>query len=264
MMRYRLLIVLLLAVPVFAQETSIDPLNEVKNLYDQGMLDEAELVALRHVSRSSSLSEIDLAELHRYLAYISVARGDREAGKEQFINALSLNPRLRVDPTLTSPKILAVFNQARDDFNALGQQRFHSTDEMLMACALRNGGARRSLFFPGLGQLYKGQKTRGWTYIGITGVLIVGLGVAQSEVNRLDDDYHNSHNPDALSGIYDEYKNAVHMRNYVGIALGTVWVVNVLDAFFTPPELETQTVIEPTLLETGMGIRPGISLQLRF
>ncbi len=248
---------------IHAQDAQTDPLNEVKRLYNQGLLDEAELVALRYVNRTGELQPVDRAELHRYLAYISIARDDRLAGKQQFIAALQLNPRLRMDPTLTSPKILGVFNQAKQEFEAMGRQRFRSSDAEARSYRLRVEGGIRSLMLPGLGQLHKGHTGRGWTLISLTGLTAVGFGYSQTEVLRLKDDYETGTDPVALPGIYQDYRDAWKIRNSFGLALGVLWTVGVLDAFIWPPPAPGPD-LEPTIIETPVGFTPGFSLRIRF
>lgn len=57
--------------------------------------------------------EDDIGKSYRFLAYSHIALGERNLGKRAFEKALAIHPRLQLDPTYISPKIMKVFEEVR-------------------------------------------------------------------------------------------------------------------------------------------------------
>lgn len=55
-------------------------------------------------------------EIHRYLAFANVALNKKSQAQAEFEKALAIDPTFRVDPLARSPKILEVFDRAREQF----------------------------------------------------------------------------------------------------------------------------------------------------
>lgn len=230
-----LLLLLLAAVPLAAQTENSGPIQRIVSLYREGRFEDAELEALRVLSRPAGIAPTDLAEVHRVLAFISVAREDRETAVDQFIEGLRLNPHMRLDRVLTSPKILEAYDDARARFERMSLEQRESGARVLEIYRLRYEGGRRSLLLPGWGQLHKGHRTLGTALI--TAFSISGAGLIYSHVATLaaDDRYHNSNDPDETPDLYRKYQNAWRMRNVFAITAGAVWIYGVLDAFIAEP-----------------------------
>jgi hypothetical protein len=107
----------------------------------------------------------------------------------------------------------------------------------------------RSLFIPGLGQAYQEKNTRKWIYP------VVFLGTAAASYAMLNtyntavDDYNsikeqyetafsindiNSYREEMYSA-YDDVETKEQTRNVMFMAVGAVWLWNVLDALILPP-----------------------------
>ncbi|MFB0505866.1 MAG: LysM peptidoglycan-binding domain-containing protein [Thermodesulfobacteriota bacterium] len=57
--------------------------------------------------------EDDIGKSYRFLAYCHIALGERDLGKKAFEKALAIHPRLELDPTYISPKIMKVFEEVQ-------------------------------------------------------------------------------------------------------------------------------------------------------
>jgi len=57
--------------------------------------------------------EDDIGKSYRFLAYCHIALGERDLGKRAFEKALAIHPRLELDPTYISPKIMEVFEEVQ-------------------------------------------------------------------------------------------------------------------------------------------------------
>ncbi len=240
---------------------SLTPVQRVVEMYQDGRFEEAELEALRMLSRPAGMTNLEMSELHRILAYISVARDDNEDAIEQFITALRLNPRLRVDRILTSPKILDIFDQAQDRLNRMSWEERESGERVIEIYRLRLEGGRRSLMLPGLGQFHKGQAVRGTLYSSAAGLAVIGLISSHIATETAGDKYESSNDPAELPDLYNDYRFAWRMRNGFLIGLAVVWSASILDAYLTPANLaESTSVSVSTVGDDGV----GVSLSLIF
>ncbi len=57
--------------------------------------------------------EDDIGKSYRFLAYCHIALGERDLGKKAFEKALAIDPKLELDPTYISPKIMKVFEEVQ-------------------------------------------------------------------------------------------------------------------------------------------------------
>jgi hypothetical protein len=234
----RFSLVLLFAVfcvNAFAQDAANESklLAEAQAAYDDGRFDEAELAALR------GLHEVEADELatipyHVLLGFVYVARDQNDFAYREFSQVIAINPAYDLDPVTTSPKIMEVFRKAKTDYMDMVMSqpavyRMPQADVRLAASA-------RSLVLPGWGQFYKEQRIKGTVFIAAQILSVAALAVMQSEVNRRHDDYLRvrEYNSPVVDDRYQEYRRAYRMRNAVGyVALG-VYILNYLDALYTP------------------------------
>ena len=261
-----LFFLVLMVFPVHAQEdgNNKEAVDQVMMYYRTGRIDRAELDALRLLNHPQGMTSDDRAELNQVLAFISIARDDPQLGREYFLQALREKPDLHLDRALTSPKILAVFDEARADYKRVQIREQDLSESAMRSINLRLEGAKRSLILPGWGQFYKGNRQHGYVVAGTT--LLVGSGLLYSQLMVTDkhDKYHASNDPDEASSLYDEYRDAWTTRNVLGIALGIVWAVNLVDALYYPPAGDTEETsgfdvsLHP---ETGT---PMVGMYLRF
>ncbi len=94
-------------------QTAIDStLRTVDSLYTAGSYSLAELEA-RRMLENDLLSDSLRVAFEQWVAFSLVAQGKTALAKEHFLSILRRTPSHELDPILTSPKILAVFNDAR-------------------------------------------------------------------------------------------------------------------------------------------------------
>lgn len=232
-MAFCLLLLFSVSGTIEAQEPHSKEVEKVMGLYSDGRLDDAELKALRLLNSADLTDHGERASLYRVLAYISIARDERDRGFDFFLEALRENPELRLDRTFTSPKILSVFNRALEEYERLGNEESQDDLSHIYEHNLRLDAVRKSLFLPGAGQFHKGQRTRGWVYVGGAALSGVGFLASQGLVIRYSDRYRSAILPEIAEQRYEDYQTVWRARNLFGIALASFWTASVLDALFT-------------------------------
>ena len=103
------------------EEKKINPslytkaLDEAIAQYDEGeyksSIDSLSGITLKF--RDDMILKRDLVKIHQYMAFDYIALDEAVAAKREFLVILKLDPKFRLDPRDTSPKILSVFNEVK-------------------------------------------------------------------------------------------------------------------------------------------------------
>ncbi|MBS1262330.1 MAG: hypothetical protein MAG453_01673 [Calditrichaeota bacterium] len=259
-----LVLVLLAVTPALAQRSDENPVKRIERYYQEGRLEKAELEAFHLLNMDTGLSDMQRAELYRILAFSAVAGDDTELARRYFRLALQHNPNLRLDRALTSPKILSVYDEARADFKQVRVLDRETLERRLASYRLRVQGGARSLLLPGLGQLHKGQRARGYLLLAAVGGCAAGLAYTSVMVGDSRDRYDSSTTPAAASEHYDDLLSYWRWRNGLSVALGVIWVGSALDAFLTPPAASALRGVEVGVSYDGRAGAVLAGLTVRF
>ena len=236
----------------FSQQVSGDSLLKMleyaKNYYNGGEYEQA-ITELEHALQFlKQLNQIDQVEAYKYLAFSYVAFGDKEKAKEQFRLALKLNPAMELDPSTVSPKIIKVFEEVKAEVAVepvkppvtppvkppVTPPATPSQKSPILATGM-------SCCLPGLGQMYRGEKKTGTTFMILTGATVIpfliSAGVAESK---------HQHYLDVPPGddvtmdqAYKEWRIWCNARAITGVAAAGVWLYNLYDIIFTKPPVKT-------------------------
>jgi len=228
-------LILLTGTNTFAQTPVVDSLYAAAHsAYEEGRFENAELSALRGLREGVGLDGLDLIKFHAILGFVYVARDQNSDAQREFVQILSVNPAYDLDPVLTSPKILDVFQQARADymFRVASEPAVYRMPQ----ADVRLSASWRSLALPGWGQVYKQQKVKGAALAAAQLFSLGALVFMQIEVNRRHDDYLDirDYNNPAIEDRYNEYRRAWRVRNAVGYITLGVYAINYLDALYYP------------------------------
>jgi hypothetical protein len=223
-------------------------------LYYRGQFRDAEILALRTLQNSQNLPPVDQAILHKTLGFAYVAMGDNDKAKTQFTALLDLDPQAKLDSIYVSPKIISVFREAQTLWSQRQEQtKFGNSQEL----NLQLSALKRSLFFPGLGQLYRGQQTKGFSLFASEVALIGAVAYCQIRYSKVHDDYLTERDPAKIQDLYDSSNLYYRVRNGCAILAVGVYLYSLYDALFLPPKTEPHP---PTF---GLSVQPGTTT-LRF
>jgi hypothetical protein len=99
------------------------------------------------------------------------------------------------------------------------------------------GFAFRSLIVPSWGQFAAHRKVSGFIFLGATVIALSNAGRTQTVYQNAQDNYLNARPGSDFDGLFKKYDKAASDRSTGAYILGTVWLANVVDAFFSkPPE----------------------------
>ena len=233
------------AAPAVAQQGDPSGLIEaMRDAYERLEYGTAERRAREALAGFDAFSADQLVEVHTTLALILFARNEPLEARTQFEAALSLDPRLTLDPLFVSPKTLEFFDEvkaglAQDD----GAAAREPVVRYVRVRDPRPAATVRSLAVPGWGQLYKGEQAKGWALVGLWGATAAGAVTAHVLRSQAQDDYLAATDPSEIAERYDTFNTWHRARNALALGATAVWAYAVFDALaFGGPEARALAV----------------------
>lgn len=181
--------------------------------------------------------------LLRLLGSSYVAVGNTESAKKQFKNMLKLEPDSELDPVSVSPKIVAVFQEAKRELEA--EQAISKPETLTTELAPRMPGrnvwlgpAMKSLIVPGLGQFQNGHQRKAYFFLSSEVVSLAGLLASQVKFEEARKAYAGNSDPSKMEALYGNYNTWYLVRNgFVATSIG-ICVLSSVDAIIGALETE--------------------------
>lgn len=218
------------AVLAWGQEVPGTLVTKGVELYKAGEYQRSLDALQKALLSANQLSREEKIEAHKYSGFDQVALNFTVQAKESFRQALILAPTLTLDPAYVSPKIIAVFEEVKTALRPPPPRPEAKPPS-------RMGFALRSLLLPSWGQFAAHRKVPGFIFLGATVIAVSNAGRTQTAFQDARDNYNTAGPGSDFDGLYSKYEKAASDRNTGVYLLGTVWLANVVDAFFSkPPE----------------------------
>ena len=227
-------------------------LATVQALYDNGSFVSAELEARRLLDQEG-LSDSARILAEQYIAFSLIAQGKNPAAVEFFVSILRVDSTYNLDPLLTSPKIMAVYEEGKRRF---AQERAASLPPVLTPVESPPiGPSFRLLLFPGWDQVHQGRSTKG-TVLLSAGALSLGSFVTFDVLRRsAREDYLSAATPDEAAARYDDYDRYYKAEYYSAAAFVAVYLYSAFDAFFDlPPRLDAAATPDGTGVQISLAV----------
>lgn len=244
------------AMPVVAQTGDPSGLIEaMQDAYERLEYGTAERRAREALAGFDAFSADQLVEVHTTLGLILFARNEPLEARTQFEAALSLDPRLTLDPLFVSPKTLEFFDDVKAGIVQGGGSSREPVIRYVRVRDPRPSATVRSLAVPGWGQLYKGERAKGWVLVGLWGATAAGVVTAHVLRGQAQDDYLAETDPAEIADRYDTFNTWHQTRNVLALGATAVWAYAVLDALaFGGPE-ERALAVGPAFDGGEVGLR---------
>jgi hypothetical protein len=215
-------------------------LQTIESLYNNGQYISAELEA-RRLQEQSGVSDSVRVQTEKWIAFSMIAQGKSSAAKERFVSLLKIDETFELDPVLTSPKILTVFNEAKIKFVMQKKTAASDSSAIISRLLLQQQPAvtYRTALFPGWEQLHQGRETAGWIFLG-AGTVTLAAGVT-CEILRADarNTYLNETKADQINSSYQRYNNYRKVEIYSFSLFALVYIASEIDVF-TQPSMSLQ------------------------
>ncbi|MGA9407268.1 MAG: hypothetical protein WBW71_09065 [Bacteroidota bacterium] len=221
------LFVLLSVQPALAQSNIIDStFRAIESMFDSGAYVNAEVEARRFAEEPNVPDSVrSIAE--KWIAFSLVAQGKPSLARDHFVALLKLNPQFELDPILTSPKILAVFDEARAHLS----DRVKPEVDTVKVRSLRQsmGISFRTIIFPGWEQLHTNRATAGYLFLG-GGIATLGAGIAFDALrSSARSEYLSATTPPLIAAKYSTYNKYYKAEAYAFSAFAVVYLISEID-----------------------------------
>ena len=218
------------AVLAWGQEAPGTLVAKGVELYKAGDYQRSLEALQKALAPGGKLTREEQIEACKYAGFDQVALGNTVAAKESFRQALKLSPTLTLDPAYVSPKIIAVFEEVKTALKPPPPPPGAKPPS-------RMGFAFRSLIVPSWGQFAAHRKVAGFIFAGGTVLALANAGRTQTAYQDARDSYNKAGPGSDFDALFKKYDKAAGDRNTGSYLLGTIWLANVVDAFFSkPPE----------------------------
>jgi len=238
-------------------QTAIDStFRVIDSLYNAGSYSAAELESRRMLENPLLSDSLRIAAEQR-IAFSLVAQEKPALAKEHFLAILRRDPSHELDPILTSPKILAVFNDARATYLAARSQEMDSS--LVSKSRTPAGITFRTVVFPGWEQWYHGRTPLGPILVG-AGVATLGAGIALAFMRKsAHRDYLAATVPEDIEAKYDTYNKYSKAESVCFIAFAAVYVLSEIEVFMHDSAVTISPVSSGSPVG-GSGLRLSLAL----
>lgn len=263
---------LFLTVPAQAQEDSERvSVDSIRAAYERLDYEAVKAKARRALDQYEAYSVEELAQIHVLLGVVHYAQNDQPAAREQFEQALTLNPTMSLDEVQYAPKIVRFFEQIKAEREANQQEQPEKAASREVVRYIvrddpRPQAALRSMILPGAGQFYKGQSEKGWTLVGLWAGVLAGTELVDFFRAQARENYLAARGPD-IPGAYQRYNRWRWTYDALRMTAVGVWLYSVGEALITDPAFSSASDmssrrgphVQPVAATGHFGVRVTLS-----
>jgi hypothetical protein len=228
----------------YSQEVTFDKVQQeyAKFEYDHVLKLSDQLITKGNISDSL------LIELHLMRANVFYSNGADSSTRKSFESILKINKKYIPDPSITSPKLISIFNEVKADFIRKNPdvelaQPADSTKTKQEVKYLNQfpavGAVVKNLLLPGLGQLHHGNLTKGWLNTAASALNLGAVIYFTLDANKKQDIYLKETDGFLIQEKYEEYNRSFKLRNTFIITYAALWLYSQIDLIFFTSEKES-------------------------
>lgn len=233
----------LLAATAFAQQEA-DSIESLRKEFEAFKYQEVINNARLLLANKTGLSKDQLIEIYRLKGISHFSLQNDADARESFLQILNIDSTFSFDPVKTSPKIISFFNGIKEEFNkeklreSLAEKVKTDTvyitkkvdvkipDDELKQTMIR------SIVFPGLGQFYRNERTKGFVLSSIGFITLSSSIYFIIDCNNKERGYLDAVDKNIIPEKYNAYNTSYKMKNISLIAFAAVWLYSQIDALF--------------------------------
>ncbi len=228
-LRLIVLFLLFTAESAFAQSNSIDStFRSIESLFESGSYVNAEVEARRLVEVPNISDSVRIVA-EKWIAFSLVAQGKSSMAGDHFALLLKLNPQFELDPILTSPKILAVFNETKAHLTL--HRKLEADSVAVPSLRQTMEVSFRTIVFPGWEQIHTNRTAAGYLFLG-GGIATLGAGIAFEFLrSSARSEYLSATTPPTIEAKYSTYNKYYKAEAYAFSAFAIVYIASEIDVF---------------------------------
>jgi hypothetical protein len=226
--KHLFILVLFLSESVVAQSNNVDStFRAIELSFESGSYISTELEA-RRVLELPGIIDSTRVLAEKWIAFSLIAEGKPLLAKDHFVALLRINPQFELDPVLTSPKILAVFNETKTyQMASLKSRDTSAVHQLRQAPAI----SFRTVIFPGWEQLHTNRSTSGYLFLG-GGIGTLGAGIVFEMLrSSARNEYLSAATSAAIESKYSRYNKYYKAEIFAFSAFAVVYIASEIDVF---------------------------------
>lgn len=219
---------LLLWVSVSDAQSAVDAdstLRRVRQLYEEGSYLSAELEG-RRLLEQTDLRDSVHNQVEKYVAFSLIAQDKPQSAVSHFWAILERDSSFGLDPQMTSPKILTIFQSTRDKF-----RMSHSPAQELIASPAASSVSYRAIVFPGWEQLHQGRSATGYAFVSVGAASLVGTIYFDFMRRDARDSYLQAATSELAASRYTKFDKYYKAELYSAILYALTYVVSEAEVF---------------------------------
>ena len=200
--------------------------SAMRHSYEEGSYLTAEIEGRRFLEQIDIKDSLRI-QVEKYIAFSLIAQDKPQFASSHFWFILQQDSSFNLDPELTSPKILSIFQRTREKFLAERQLLSEQRQSFLPARSI----TFRAIVFPGWEQLYQGREGIGFalTAAGTAGL----LSTVYCDFRRRNarSSYLQAASRDLAAERYKTYNKYYKGEVYSAVAFGLVYLLSEIEIF---------------------------------
>ncbi len=245
MIKYKFVLLLYLSLPMLAiAQESQDSIAILKNELESFQYSQVINGANALLKNKAKINEKDLVEIFRIKAIAQFSLLNEKGAKESFFEILKIDTTYNLDASRTSPKIIAFFDQVKNDYQQVlaseKQLAKTKTDTVYIPKIIHEENSTselkqavvRSVILPGWGHLYLSDNLKGTI---LTSLSLITLGSSiyfLIDSNKKEKLYLDAVDPSIIQQKYNSYNTSYKMKNISMISFAVVWLYSQVDLLF--------------------------------
>ena len=170
--------------------------------------------------KDTGLTSEDEVGIHTILAFCYTALDKPRLAKLEFLEALTIDQNLELDPVLISPKIIKVFKEAKSSFRFFA----HEKPEALHLRQIKKDFITFTI--PGIWDIRKENKKRGYFLLGWSSASALSLGFSHYQCEKYHQEYLDARTPDIIEDKYKKNSSWYQIRAYSLASLVLTYTIN--------------------------------------
>lgn len=211
-------------------------LHKIKQLYEEGSYLTAEVEG-RRLLEEGEVGDTVRIQVEKYIAFSLIAQDKPQPAASHFWNILRQDSSFDLDPQLTSPKILSIFQRTRERFFAEHEQ----LRERQQTSTAFKPRSYRLMVFPGWEQLHQGRTSVGYVFLSLGAVSLLSTVYCDLERRDLRDSYLQAATSDLAAERYSKYNRYYKAEIYSAVLFTLTYIISEVEVFSTGGEQETIT-----------------------
>ena len=240
----------------------MDLSHSLDSLFTAGSFDRLEVEALRLLHSSSNATNDEQVAAHLYLGFTWELSGKHNASQEAFLQALELQPGLRLDQVYVPPSLYSAFERTRRSLitepNILRPVTYKPNKRVFPPHYLL--GTISNFIVPGSGYVVSGrQNFRGYLWMGLQAAGISMLIDTYNKTDEAERIYESETNQSKMDKRYDEYNEWNKLLMLWGGINAAIYISSQIDfqvssMRFTPVALNSGYPDSPPVIGMKMSI----------